>query len=187
MVDSVDEAEVSVEAVVVKDSEAEVSVEAVVVKDSEAEALVVVDTVTEVSVEAVSVRVEVNEVSVEMVEEAVSVSDTDTVDVSLAELAEVVSETAVDTVEVVEGRHGPALTPLAASRARVLARSRVETMITSERQGFKERQKRERQECGKQEAEQNRAWAMPLIHSFSRLSFSDPEVGPVRLSQHASN
>lgn len=110
VVDSVDEAGVSVEAVVV-------------------------DTATEESVETVSVRVEVNEVSVEMVEEAVSVSDTDTVDISLAELAEVVSETTVDSVEVVEGRHGPALTPLAASRARVLARSRVETMITSEQIG----------------------------------------------------
>ena len=110
VVDSVDEAEVSVEAVVV------------------------VDTATEESVETVSVRVEVNEVSVEMV------------DVSLAELAEVVSETTVDSVEVVEGRHGPALTPLAASRTRVLARSRVETMIRSERQGFGERQKREQLE-----------------------------------------
>lgn len=108
VVDSVDEAEVSVEAVVV------------------------VDTATDESVETVSVRVEVSEVPVEMVEEAVSVVATETVVVSLAELAEVVSETTVDSVEVVEGRHGPALTPLAASRARVLARSRVETMITSE-------------------------------------------------------
>ena len=108
MVDSVDEAEVSVEAVVV------------------------VDTATDESVETVSVRVEASEVPVEMVEEAVSVVATETVVVSLAELAEVVSETTVDSVEVVEGRHGPALTPLAASRARVLARSRVETMITSE-------------------------------------------------------
>lgn len=134
------------DAVVDSVDEAEVSVEAVVVKDSEAEAVVVVDTVTEESVGTVSVREEVNEVSVEMVEEAVSVSDTNTVDVSLAELPEVVSETTVDSAEVVEGRHGPALTPLAARRARVLARSRVETMITSERQGFKERQKREQME-----------------------------------------
>lgn len=115
VVDSVDEADVSVETVVVKDSEVEA----------------VVDSVAEVSVEAVSVRAEEMVVSV-----SVDVA-TETVDVSLAELPEVV-ETSVDSV--VEGRHGPALTPLAASRARVLARSRAETMITSERRGFEERQ-----------------------------------------------